>query len=439
MTAQRRVPLCDFNLDKPSAHPSGPTPSVPIFTPPDFTIKDLLDAIPAHCFERSGFRSSLYLVVDLVAIATLVWAASWIDIVFGSEGVWISGSLGVLAKWTAWSTYWFTNGLVMTGVWVIAHECGHQAFSTSKALNNAVGLVFHSLLLVPYHSWRISHAKHHAGAGHLTRDEVFIPDTREFVVGNRHGKSGRIVTVGGIELEELVDDTPIYRLGWLIAQQLLGWPLYLIKNASGQRSYPAWTNHFNPSAIIFDARHRRDVLISNVALLCTIGLLHVVRMQFGWSGFAKYYFVPYLWVNHWLVMHTDQTIPHYGPDEWTFARGALSTMDRNLLGPIGPYILHGICETHVVHHIHSKIPHCESTPSWEATEAIKKLLGPHYLCSNENMFRSLFSVFRSCRFVEEGDQVAFYKDAYGTMQRDVKVGAADSGVDVGSSPEPEEL
>ena len=86
-------------------------------------------------------------------------------------------------------------------------------------------------------------------------------------------------------------------------------------------------------------------------------------------------------VRYDTIQHTDQTIPHYGPDEWTFARGALSTMDRNLLGPIGPYILHGICklitdsipfnadtddllgETHVVHHIHSKIPHCESTSS----------------------------------------------------------------------------
>lgn len=30
------------------------------------------------------------------------------------------------------------------GVWVIAHECGHQAFSESKQLNNAVGWVLHS-------------------------------------------------------------------------------------------------------------------------------------------------------------------------------------------------------------------------------------------------------------------------------------------------------
>ena len=40
---------------------------------------------------------------------------------------------------------------------VIAHECGHGAFSKSEALNDAVGLVVHSLLLVPYFSWKFSH------------------------------------------------------------------------------------------------------------------------------------------------------------------------------------------------------------------------------------------------------------------------------------------
>ena len=31
---------------------------------------------------------------------------------------------------------------------------------------------------MPYHSWRISHAKHHACTGHMTEDQVFIPKTR---------------------------------------------------------------------------------------------------------------------------------------------------------------------------------------------------------------------------------------------------------------------
>ena len=35
-----------------------------------------------------------------------------------------------------------------------------------------------SSLGVPYHSWRVSHAKHHASTGHMTQDQVFVPKTR---------------------------------------------------------------------------------------------------------------------------------------------------------------------------------------------------------------------------------------------------------------------
>ncbi len=64
------------------------------------------------------------------------------------------------------------QGTVMTGIWIIAHECGHQAFSPSRALNNAVGLVLHSALLVPFHSWRITHANHHKYTCSVEDDEV---------------------------------------------------------------------------------------------------------------------------------------------------------------------------------------------------------------------------------------------------------------------------
>ena len=45
------------------------------------------------------------------------------------------------------------QGAVCTGLWVIAHECGHQAFSKYQTVNDAVGIVLHSSLLVPYFSW----------------------------------------------------------------------------------------------------------------------------------------------------------------------------------------------------------------------------------------------------------------------------------------------
>ncbi|KAM0749738.1 delta-12-fatty acid desaturase [Meredithblackwellia eburnea MCA 4105] len=434
--AARRRQLIEVDLQAPEDDIVDQ--SIPIFTPPPFTTKDLLDAIPKHCFERSALHSGSYLVADLLMIAGLVYLASHIDGAFGTHGTVLSGWEGVAAKWLAWGSYWFWNGLVMTGVWVIAHECGHQAFSTSKTINNTVGLIFHSALLVPYHNWRISHAKHHAGTGHLTRDEVFVPRTLEQRGGSRKG-TGRKVKKNGIELDELLEDSPIYSLFMLTAQQLLGWPLYLTVNASGQKQFPKWTNHFNPGSIIFDARHREQVIISNIGILTVIGILHAIRLHFGWAAFIKFYFIPYLCVNHWLVMivylqHTDETSPHYSSAEWNFARGALTTIDRNLMGPIGPYLLHGICETHVVHHISSRLPHYHA---WEATEAMKNFLGPHYMSTNENMFVSLWHVYRNCRYVEENEDVSFYRNCYGQVQRRVQPEKnVDSGVDV-NEPEVE--
>ena len=55
---------------------------------------------------------------------------------------------------------------------MIAHECGHQAFSESQAINDGVGLVLHSCLLVPYYSWKHSHRRHHSNTGSLAKDEV---------------------------------------------------------------------------------------------------------------------------------------------------------------------------------------------------------------------------------------------------------------------------
>jgi fatty acid desaturase len=41
----------------------------------------------------------------------------------------------------------------LAGIWVIAHECGHGAFSDYTWVNDLVGFTMHSALLVPYYSW----------------------------------------------------------------------------------------------------------------------------------------------------------------------------------------------------------------------------------------------------------------------------------------------
>ena len=67
-----------------------------------------------------------------------------------------------------WLVYSIVMGTVITGIWVLGHECGHGAFGATRLENDVVGFVLHSLLLVPYWSWQYSHNKHHKYTNHLT-------------------------------------------------------------------------------------------------------------------------------------------------------------------------------------------------------------------------------------------------------------------------------
>ena len=103
---------------------------------PDFTIKEIRDAIPSHCFRRDTFRSFTYVIHDFAIIAVLGYLATFIDQLH-------SPTLRLLL----WSLYWTAQGIVGTGVWVIGHECGHQAFSPSKViiLNNYSFIIINSV------------------------------------------------------------------------------------------------------------------------------------------------------------------------------------------------------------------------------------------------------------------------------------------------------
>lgn len=411
------------------------------FIIPNFSVKQLLDAIPAHCFHRSAIRSSLYVAQDFALIAAFVYLAYQIDPFLAKFS--LSPVAYHAARITLYSAYILANGLVGTGVWILGHECGHQAYSSSKQINNTVGWFLHSFLLVPYHSWRISHGRHHAATGHLTRDEVFVPRTRKElgipeVKEDGEAQGINVSQVRRDELREAIGDAPLAIFLKMFAYQVFGWPMYLIKNASGQLHYPAGTNHFTPSSVIFKSNHFWQIVMSDVGVASVLAGLAYWSYMRSFSEMFVIYFLPYLFVNNWLVFitylqHTDSLLPHYSSEKWTFSRGALATIDRNFMGPIGPYITHGICETHVAHHISSKIPHYNA---WEATDALKAFLGPHYQKSEENMFVSFYKSHRDCVFVEDGQDVVFYKNKEGVAKRvAVEEGGnvSDSGVDMTES------
>jgi omega-6 fatty acid desaturase (delta-12 desaturase) len=271
------------------------------FEIPDYTIKDIRDAIPKHCFERDGLRSMSYVVRDVACLAiTFTLYYNFVT----PEYIPSTPIRAVL-----WTFYTIIQGLFGTGIWVLAHECGHQAFSPSKLLNDTTGLICHSALLVPYFSWKLSHGKHHKATGNMARDMVFLPKTRE-QYATRIGKMAH-------ELHELTEETPIATFIHSLGQQLLGWPMYLFSNVTGHNNherqsegrgkgkvngYFTGVNHFNPSSPLYEAKDAKLILLSDVGLAVMISILVALCKAYTFKNMLVWYFLPYLWVNHWLGM-----------------------------------------------------------------------------------------------------------------------------------------
>ncbi|KAI0766444.1 delta12-fatty acid desaturase [Trametes elegans] len=421
------------------------------FVIPDLTVKDLLSAIPAHCHQRSAFRSSLYMFMDMAIIGAIYKTTYFFDALLTPEHIALPHAyLYPAARFALWAVYSFFTGLFATGLWVVAHECGHQAFSESKTVNNAVGWVLHSALGVPYHAWRITHAKHHALTSHMTQDQVFVPKTRSelglpaFDPSKENLVGSSVAEEVQKELWEALGDSPIGAVYSSFRYLFGGWPAYLLVNASGQSRYAKNTNHFDPSSVMFRPDQRGQIIISNVGIMLWFAGLFMAINHWGFFEIFRVYLVPYLWVNHWLVMitflqHTDPLLPHYRAPEFTFPRGALATFDRNLLGGcgsfmgwLGAFATHGISETHVAHHVVSKIPHYHA---WEATDALRKRLAQNgiELIGRPSGWGEMYRVIRECKFVEDEGDIIFYKNARGFAAAKPAFAdntASDSGIEI---------
>ncbi|KAF4550298.1 Fatty acid desaturase-like protein 1 [Elsinoe fawcettii] len=350
-------------------------------------LNELRQAIPTHCFESSLKTSFAYLTRDILYAATLVWLALRID---DLPHWWLRAA--------SWTVYGFTQGLVGTGIWILAHECGHGGFSRYPGLNNIIGWACHSALLVPYYSWKITHARHHRYTGHIDKDPAFSPVKESELPEHTHAD------------HDMWEDAPIVSIFQFLTHQLFGWQLYLFFNVTaGTESGPAshsgkpTGSHFNPYSDLFEAHQRVRILISDLGLALTLGLLYYTTNYLPTSTVLLLYLLPYAWVHHWLVAitylhHTNQSVPYYDNTTWTYRKGALSTIDRSL-GWIGRHFMHDIIDHHVVHHLFPKIPFYHAQ---EATEAIKPLLGDEYRQRKDVGFlRDLVRTFGECVAVRE--------------------------------------
>jgi len=258
-------------------------------------VKTLKDAIPAKCFERSMIRSFSYVVRDLIIVGSLFYSAVLLSR--------LEASLFVTVP--LWALYSFVQGCFFTGLWILAHDCGHDSFSENLTVNAITGWVLHSICMVPFFSWKFSHARHHRYHNHMEKDTVFVP----------HRKSdAEARTTEPTLLEKIMDhaaaDTPIVSVGALIFHQVLGWPAYILMNAgAGPKSLTKSDranssrykqSHLDPTAHVFTPSEAPFVALSNVGLLIVMSALYIASKSVGGWTVALAYGLPYLWMNHWI-------------------------------------------------------------------------------------------------------------------------------------------
>lgn len=110
------------------------------------------------------------------------------------------------------------------------------------------------------------------------------------------------------------------------------------------------------------------------------------------------------------------------------------------MGFIGRHLLHGIVETHVLHHYVSTIPFYNAD---EATEAIKPIMGHHYKSDTKGgaigFVRALWRSARTCQWVEpsegakgEGKGILFYRNHNNIGVKPAKIQPTSGGIMVGA-------
>ena len=121
-------------------------------------------------------RATFELVVTSLLLAGL-WAAMWL---MAGVSAWLPALLAI------------PSGALLVRLFMIQHDCGHNAFFSSRLANDWTGRALGVLTLTPFDFWRHSHALHHAGSGNLGRRGIGDIDTLTVEEYLARGRWGRI-------------------------------------------------------------------------------------------------------------------------------------------------------------------------------------------------------------------------------------------------------
>lgn len=275
----------------------------------DFQLKDIVKTLPRECFQKDRRKAWLSVLITVSAV--------------------IVGYIGLAyVPWFLLPLAWIFTGTALTGLFVIAHDCGHRSFAKRRWVNDWVGHILLLPLIYPFHCWRILHDHHHLHTNKLHVDNAWEPwtpegyaETNPIVQTFYRGIRGRFWWIGSIA-------------HWAIL-------------------------HFKPSN--FSQRDRGKVKVS-IAAVVIFGAVFfpTLILTTGIWGFVKFWLLPWLVYHFWMstftiVHHTYPNIPFRPAETWNAAESQLAGTVHCDYPRWVEILCHDI-NVHVPHHISVAIP-----------------------------------------------------------------------------------
>ena len=257
------------------------------------------------------------------------------------------------------------NALFLMRLFIIQHDCGHNAFFKSTKLNNFVGSILGIITLTPYYHWRKAHAKHHAGSGDL--DFRGIGDVDTLTIGEYYA-------------------LPWYRKVWY---RFYRHPLIMF--IVGPTLVFAIMHRFPMKLAKNEKRERISVYNTNLSIA-------IVFLALGlWLGFKE---VLMLWlpitvfssvigVYLFYVQHQFEDTYWRWHDEWEYEAAALQGSSFFKLPKVLQWFS-GNIGFHHIHHLSPKIPNYNLEKAYKENEIFRQVPTITLLGSFRTVFLDLW-------------------------------------------------